>query len=413
MSLAVARYTNLGFFLLTAGVLYLLVGKLATPRAARICLLLYTTNFLVFAYSRLALLEVPMSFFLVLAVLLTVLAGRATTAKAYLCSVLAAIVFLLALLTKTTAIFALPVILYAFLALHAPDARGMRGRLAAIFLLITTALATLYGAYVLQHWPADVRAFFASNITSKSPGHPLHDIACGLLYSMGEARCLFYPRLAGNFFLYGLLPALLGLALLLLIVKRFRKGAYTLAVLWVCCYLALLAVGGTFPPRYYVHLAIPVFMLLAVLADHLLQRQRLAAGYIAFSALALFAGLQLFLIASYLAAPHYSYQAMTRDIRRRVLTQPGANTLILGTPADSLSLSTRLRGMNDQLGAGSLQEKIARYHPGYYLELGSYPSRRAVLAQQYRLVPLARYTVMGNYYHGWPVYLYRLEGIGR
>ncbi len=109
INLFAARVTIIVFFILLEIVLFLLVRKWESTRCALLVILLLSINYVMFAYSRMALVEIPMLFFAVASIFLTSIKSER---YGTVFTVLSSLALFVALLTKPTAVFGVPVILY-------------------------------------------------------------------------------------------------------------------------------------------------------------------------------------------------------------------------------------------------------------------------------------------------------------
>jgi len=391
--LTTARITEVVFSILVCLLSYRLVTRMADGLSGLATVFLLSTNFTVFAFSRLAILELPMTALLVASLLV----AASTRAARPPILALASLAFCLAALTKTTAMFGLPSLLYL---IWTAQTSGRKGGLAATaaLALIGTVLGAYY-AVVDAGDPESVALFAATEFTPRLEGS-LPSIGWALGRTVWNGLVL--DRLA-----YPL--TVLSLPLYLVVSRRARTDRLVIAcTLWIASAFAALAVRGYLPPRYYLPLSVPLACLLGVMAVRAFHALRPSPGsYLPLVLLAGIGGANLFGIASHLASPQFSFSRMARDVEAQIQAH-GGDPLLIGNMANSISLVTGLPSINSELGTRDLAWKLEKYRPGYYLALGEEKPTVRELSKAYELQPLASYDVFGNYYNGKQVQLYKL-----
>lgn len=407
MGLVTARLTIIGFFgILLVGV-YTLVRRFMNDTAALIALALLSVNFHLFAFSRLALLEIPMTSLLVASLALTAPSRRSNYARAaltgalhsnrrhFMRSALAGAVFSLAVLTKTTALFALPVLIYLSLDKNLNVPRRVLTLLIMLGVLATVLIA--HFAWANLSYPADYQYFNSLNLEPRiqltAPG-----IGRNLLRTLWHARVIDTLLYLSTL---GLLPVFL------LISEKFRRNRLVIAsILWMMAYVLTLSMRGYLPPRYYVAMTIPIVILIssmAITAVDRLQPRRLAL--LPPLLLALLATVNLVQVVNYLRSPQFTLMELAADISRRVEPQGGP---IMGGMANTLSLATGLPSINSKMGTGDLAWRVRNYSPTHYVSVGFDHETIGQLREMGELVQLESYDVFGNYNNGRQVRLYRL-----
>ena len=391
--LTTARITEVVFSILVCLLSYRLVTRMADGLSGLATLFLLSTNFTVFAFSRLAILELPMTALTVLSLLVAVSARGPSALRL----VLASLAFCLATLTKTTALFGLPSLLYLIWTAQPSGRKGLPAAAAALALI--TLLLGGYYAIAEATDPQSVALFAATEFTPRLEG-TLPSIGWALGRTVWNGLVL--DRLA-----YPL--TILSLPLFLVVSRRARTDRLVIAcTLWIASSFAALAVRGYLPPRYYLPLSVPLACLLGVMAVRAFQALRPSPrSYVPLVFLAGIGGINLIGIGSHLASPQFSFIEMARDVEARIEAH-GGNPLLIGNIANSVSLATGLASINSELGTRDLAWKLEKYRPGYYLALGEEKPTVRKLNEVYELQPLASYDVFGNYYDGKQVQLYKL-----
>jgi len=450
MSLAVARVTAVTGMLMLVVIAYWLVQRACGERAALAAALLLSANFYLFAYSKLAILELPMLALVLLCMLLALALPRLNAGPAALLGML----YGLALLTKTTASFALPALL--FLVWLKPGTIRRKALACAGFL---AGIGLLYGSYFLwanHFYPQDYAYFNDEFLT------PRVTWTVGYL-SYTAGRIVWNGKLV-DALVYPLTVLLVPLGLVLL--RRFRTNPLVLAVLLCLAgYFVILMTRGYLPPRYYQPIAVLVMLLLGILLGQLWQRSEELALPAALSlrraALSLrgaprrsnlnfvsptpansadlptpflrealphtlitparVSSLAVLLLAlacawgfgqqvNYALTPKFTYINMVHDTQQRMTASGVKQPLIMGWIAHNISLETGVPALNSKYGTRDIAWKMQTYHPNFYISLGpETPERDQIEAAGGQLELLATYDVLGNYYGGRPVYFYRLK----
>jgi 4-amino-4-deoxy-L-arabinose transferase-like glycosyltransferase len=394
VSLTTARITEVVFSILVCLLSYRLVTRMAGGLAGLATLFLLSTSFTVFAFSRLAILELPMTALTLVSLLLAI----STRGSKELSLALASLAFCLAALTKTTALFGLPSLLYL---IWTAQPTGRKGFLAASAALALIAL--LLGAYYAVASGEDPNSVALFTTTEFTPR--LEWTLPSIVWALGRTvwNGLVLDRLA-----YPL--TMLSLPLLLIVSKRARRDRLVLAcTLWIAISFAALAVRGYLPPRYYLPLSVPLACLLGVMAVEAVSNLRPSrAAYLPLVLVAGIGAVNLIGIVRHLASPQFSFVEMAWDVEAQIEAH-GGNPLLIGNIANSVSLATGLASINSELGTRDLPWKLEKYRPGYYLALGEEKPTVRELSDTYELQELATYDVFGNYYNGKPVQLYKLN----
>ncbi|HEX7976471.1 MAG TPA: glycosyltransferase family 39 protein, partial [Anaerolineales bacterium] len=402
VSLASARLTEALFSLALLGLAYALARRLAGPLTAILAALLLSTSFTLFAFSRLALLEIPLTVFVLASLLLALSTRRRPLALGF-----SAACFAAAVLTKTTALPLLPALLYAAWC-GASDANGQtRDKLASVLAVLAGATGLLLAYNVLAYirFPVDYVYFNTANVTPRGEWTPFFVLqaAARILYNGLVLDKLMYPLALG------LLP------IFLLAFRSFRRDRLViLAIVWFAGYAGYLAIRGYLPPRYYLPLAVPValvFSRMVGFGSEWLRRGRRQVAWLPLAAAAGIAALNLAAIFGYLSAPRYTFRDLGRDLARRAAQSPipgGGRPTLLGNLANTLSISSGLPSINTELGPKGLAWKVQRYQPEYFVSLGEEKDVLNRLGAFYQVQELAIYDVFDNYIRGKQVHLYRL-----
>ena len=371
VSAAAARALTLGVFAVTLLALYRLIARHTHPRteisaqplAAPLAVFLLCASPFLYVFERMAILE-P------LLIALTVLALLAAShlqphslnerqVRRALPTVALALLLPAMVLTKTTAICLFPAILYMVWARAGYRLRPAL-RLAVPPALVGLALWLAYFfLFVRPHYLEDYRYLFSANAYTGIELEPLYSVVLNTLGDgawMGKALytslyaaltlLLFWrPRLLTN----PLIPALL---------------------LWIGGYFAFLAYHNNLQPRYYLVVAVPITVVVAMGIDSFRQAQNRAAVMITSIACAVL----VLAIAipdtvqqiGYLRHPTYEFEAAAQGIKRIVLADKTHSHLILSISGSDLTLMTGLPSIDDDFGTYDMDVRVKQYQPGWY-----------------------------------------------
>ncbi|MHB8303099.1 MAG: ArnT family glycosyltransferase [Acidobacteriaceae bacterium] len=374
---------------LTALLAYAVARQYRPPTFSLMAAFLFAANALGFFYSRLAILE---SAFVLCLLLAVYLAGKVRPGG-YGMAVAVGVAFTVMTLTKTTGPFVLPAVLYPIWARN-------RGHRAAAWKLVAVAAST---AIVLlacakfvwaHHYPEDSKIILGMN--------PLWQL------ENSPSRLL-------RFFLRGtwidpvLFPLALAAFIAALVKLRFlwRDTLFTTAFLWEMGYAAFIVFHYDGPPRYFVALIVPTIWLALVFTEWL-WRQHRQAGVAVAACIVISACWNLGSIGAYLARPRYTLIDAAQGIKRTIIADSAAHSLLIGRGADEISLLSGGLPTMDSDGAMPLAEKIEVYHPGWFIGWsGDVPLRMETVASKRRLVLRASFQTMDSSRHA-TVTLYEL-----
>ena len=317
-------------------------------------------NAFLFAFSRLAILELLLVFWTLLAwlLLLRFAQDRSMKARGWLL-VAVGLLLCVAALTKTTAVFLFPA---AFLLL----AYAVRFRLRVWIrsAVVVTAAGAVPGCayYVLLVRPralADFHYLFAANQID-APAH-LADRAMEFWYAVHGVFWIDVPI------------TLLALAFLAL-------SFFPLRVLWrnplfaaswaaIAGYVVFIGSHNSMQPRYYQVVAFPLLFIVSIGTAALLRHPQPGwrwRGVPVFALLVFTAGYNLRLIASSLLHPTYDFLAAANGITRYIDQHPDGNRLLLSISGANITLITHLPSICDDFGTYDLRYRIHVYRPGWY-----------------------------------------------
>jgi hypothetical protein len=388
LSLSSARITVVVSFLLITLLASLLVRRSFGDYAALLTALLLTSNYVGFAYSRLATMDLVATSF----VIASLYAAGGLKGKSGLPRLLVASFLLtLGMLTKLTVIFAVP--LLAFVAW-----RGGSSLKERVLFLIASGLviAVLYGGYrvvMSMRFPADYAGYNAQTVGDNF--HTFH----GWVHNVPGKAFTDVEQLGAGFVDLAVLLA----ALALVVSKRFRKDPLVHLLLgYVIVYTGMLSLHRYGPPRYYLPLLVPLAGLSATACIALVDRlreTRWSAG--AIMSVVLVAATSLgegWQIAAYLSRPSYSFYQMAHAVGKIIQEREGTDhgVLLFGDIASSVSLETGTNAVNTLPGT-DIAGRIGESHPKYMIVYTSDIVEIAA-SEGGDATELGAWDVFGNYY---------------
>ncbi len=340
--------------------------------APAIAVLLLAVNPFCFAFTRLAILEPVLVFLTLLAFHAASAAPGAFKAPRSLVRRLmptAALGVLLPalVLTKTTAVFLLPSILFLLWA-----AAGYRTRLfVQIALRAGLPAVGLWCGYffflVRPHYLEDYRYLFSAN------GYTGITVATALP--------VIRDTLIGGLWFGNILYPLALIAVPICVVRWIRTRGSPLAmslVLWAMGYAAFLAYHDNLQPRYYLVVAVPMTLLVADVFGRALQwfgrAPEHSSGFLPAPALALGSALLLGLTVvaparqtlSFVRHPEYTLVQAAAQVARIVQADTTHRSLLLSISGSDISLMTGLPSICDDFGTLDLPDRVKLYRPGWY-----------------------------------------------
>jgi hypothetical protein len=382
VSVQAARGLAVAFFFCNLLLSYLLLRARGPRWTALLAVTLIVTSPFLYCFSRLAILEPLMMTFTLTALNLAVRLPRmrrplaASAAIGLLCTLM--------VLTKTTALFLLPALIWAMIVSLRHSIR------LALRCLLTAAIAFvvafgLWMALVIHSgFFADYTYFFASNQYIKP-------------------REFYWPFVSlwwsfhGGLWVDHILIPLAGLIVLGAALAwwnagvpadrsssvRWNAGARKLllnpvfgaSVLAVSGIIIFMACQNHPQPRYFAVAAFFCFFVVAKGAGALLDTpndirpprspQRILGWAVVALAIlaAAFNGLQTL---SYAAHPEYTFVDAARRLTQYIDAHPNDKRLLVSSSGDEITLLTRLPAMCDDFGTQDLPSKLARYQPGWF-----------------------------------------------
>jgi 4-amino-4-deoxy-L-arabinose transferase-like glycosyltransferase len=404
ISLSSARFSTAFFSLISLVLAFLLARRYGGELAGWITVGLLSTDYVYFAYSRIALMEVPFTALILGSIWL----AGAIQLPAWLGLGLSVVLLVAAVLTKTSALPLLAVVLYAIW-LRLPGegvflASNRKRRLAHCLAFLGLFTLLLGGeTYIAIHrFGAEFFYLTTTNVSILAPN---------------SISSIFYnfARILWNGVQFDPLLVIAGICLVAAVwisgASAYLNRLVVLSLIWSAAYIVFLGLRTYLPPRYFVPLVVPVVFLIGGSIPALLERfkgkRRISLAII--SLVACIGIVNFAQIVRFMGQLQYTFRDMGVDISRRIhssaVFQP---VYLVGNLADSVSMITGIPGINTQLGYKDLNWRLDTYHPQFYVSLGVDSREVRRLNKRYRLREMASYQVFGDYYHNKSVYLYQL-----
>ena len=353
ISVAVARGIAFAFTLCTVLAGGALVGQRHRNLAPLFMLLLLGSPIL-YAFSRIAILEPALLFFLTAAALAASAPAPIRLGRLLLCGIL----FTLAMLTKSSAAFAAPGILYLLWFNSRLSGQHSRMRLRTIAIPFATVVA-MYGVYwffAIRTHQTDVRVLYEQNVPYLG------------LKSIGKAIRIVYRSFTW------IDPVLFPVAVLAILASFHRRlrplwkdPLFGFAVITYVGYSGFLLLHFDAGPRYFAVLVLPVMLVVLLFLDTVAQ----LPGWTP-KALTALVGLTIaanivFILAT-MRHPDYTLSEANRAILRQMESDrevdPSITPLIIGHGAKESTFFTGIQALDD-IGDTAVAQKLATYHPGW------------------------------------------------
>ena len=366
VSIEAARALGVSFFFANLALSYLLLRRRVPCWAALLAVSLLATSPFYYCFSRLAILEQPLSTLLLLALNLTVRLKK--WRHPVLGAAAVGVLFTLMMLTKTTAVFLLPALLWALMVDLWSDRRMMLR--AALALLATTGV--LYGAWLAMVTRAGLMPDY----------HYLF-----FINKYPKPHEFYWPLVSLQWSVHGglwigqvLFPLAVAVAVGALLARRHEWGwglisdpVFGASVLAAAGYIGFMAYQNHPQPRYFAVVALFSFLIVAQGAAALLhdcygvggpRRKRLGVALVVLVAILCINGAHW--IVRFALHPQYSFVNAAQGLTQYIDEHPNGNRLLLSISADEIFLVTHLPGLCDDFGTTSLPDKISSAQPGWY-----------------------------------------------
>jgi Dolichyl-phosphate-mannose-protein mannosyltransferase len=366
VSLVAARLLVLAVFGVNLILAYAVVRSQAPRWAGLLAASLLAVNAFLYAFSRLAILEMLLILFLLASWLLALRLPR-MVGGARRTAMLIAVGLLLCLmvLTKTTAIFVAPSALFLIWHGYGYKFRESCGAMLAAAAAAALPWSAYYFFFVHPRYVFDYHYLFAANQWD----HPA---------TVQGWFAAFWYALHGALWIDGWLCAL---ALLLMVLSAiffrgiWKNPVWGASLLAAAGYVFFVGWHNNMQPRYYQVVAFPLVFLIALGLDGLLRAKResgiggrlrlpLAAACVGLAVVS--SALNLRQMIDWTRHPQYSWISAAKQLTQYIDQHPNGNRLLLSISGDNITLVTHLPAICDDFGTWDLPLRIHRYQPGWY-----------------------------------------------
>ncbi len=315
-----------------------------------------------YVFSRMAVLEPLLVLLMLLALLSTSsIDPEATSAWQRWWPVLAlGALFPLMVLTKTTAVFLFPAILWMLWARAGYRWRPLLRQGGAAAGLGGVLWLLYYGLVVRPHFLDDYKYLFSANGYNGTTLQNFPEVIAAMVRDGMWIGPVIFP-----------LALVMGVVALLRFRQLLRNPLPASLMLWAAGYATFLVYHDNLQPRYYLVVAIPLTLLVPLVLEEIWSRTGILAGQASVIAMA---GVLLAVAATdagktlrYVRSPEYTFIRAADSIRRIVQADGGHSRLVLSISGSDLSLMTGLPSICDDFGTMELEERVATYRPGWYV----------------------------------------------
>jgi hypothetical protein len=400
VSLVALRVLSVVVFCMTlVGCYFLLrrwMGQASLVPAVTVLLLAVSPFY--FAFTRIVILEPPLILLMVVALLVASAAGGAVGRARVAWVVVLGLLLPVMVLTKTTAVFLFPAILWMLWAASSYRLRAFLRAAVPAAILGAAVWGAYYGLLARSRYLVDYRYLFAANAYTA--------------FSWQGLPTLLFNTLFDGIWIGKTLFALALVAMIGAVVGFFAKGLranpmQVTMLLWVAGYGAFLAYHANLQPRYYLVLAVPLTALVVMVLEPLFvgaartwARDAASGGTVdvfllrATAAIAggalLFAGVNAGRqTLGFVLHPEYSWVsavAQIGDVVEREAARTGHSKMVLSISGANLSLMAGLPSICDDFGTMSVSQRVMAYKPGWFATWNAVEDdKMESLAPMYRL----------------------------
>ncbi|HUY95779.1 MAG TPA: phospholipid carrier-dependent glycosyltransferase [Terracidiphilus sp.] len=405
VSVQAARALAVSIFFVNLLLSYLLLRARGSPWMALLALTLLVTSPFLFCFSRLAILEPLLIAVLLAALNIAVRLDRIRRPVA--AAALVGVLFTLAVLTKTTAVFLLPALVWAIAAARWPDRNCVFRCLAWAAAASAATFGAWMNAVIRAGLLRDFTYFFFVNSYPKP--HSVYWPAVSLWWAFHGG--LWADRVL--FPLAGLVTLAVALCWRFPRARKLaRDPVFGASILAVAGYLLFMTWQYHPQPRYFTVVAHFSFFVLVIGAETLLAAQpgpvfasapatrvnwpRLA-GAVAVATCCVMAIANGIWTFEYAAHPQYTWSSAAAALTRYIDQHPNGNRLLVSISGAQITLMTRLPSLCDDFGTVKLPQKLARYRPGWWATWNDIDPRvLAALHVHYSLEQVASFRALDN-----------------
>lgn len=407
VSVVAARALTLAVFGVTLLGVWMLLERHTRPRTAHsspplagaIAVLLLSVSPFFYVFERMAILEPLMICLTVLALLTAshvhprmqhagpVPLGRRV--RDWLPSIALGVLLPAMVLTKTTAVALFPAVFYMLWA-RAGYRLRTAVRVALVPLAMTVVLWLGYYIFFVRRYMEDYQYLFSANAYT---GIELEPFANVIIKTVSDGLWMGATAYAMFFVVLALM--------LFWRPQLFRNPVVPSVLLWTGGYFAFLAYHNNLQPRYYLVVAMPITLLVALGLDCFrAARGRtamlLAAGAASVATLAIAVPDAMQTIA-FVRTPQYSFLNAANNIRDIVTADKTHPNLVLSISGSDITLMTGLPSIDDDFGTLDLDQRVAVYRPGWYAAWNQVDDDKMdALQTLYRLERVASFPAMDD-----------------
>ncbi len=361
VSMTAARGLAVGFFVVNLVLAYKLFRERGPRWAGLLAVTLLVTSPFLYSFSRLAILEPMLTTLTLAAMNLAIRLPRFRHPEAV--AGLIGLIFTAMMLTKTTAVFLLPALVWAMAFEYRHRVRPMLRLLVAAGGSAALSFSLWMFLVVNADLFDDYKYLFFINTYEKAHG------VYGRLMS-------FWWSFHGVLWIDPFLIPLSG-ALIVVALAGWRKGwtqglwrdpIFGSSVLAVAGYIAFMTYQNHPQPRYYAFVAFfAMIVVVRVMAQLLYQPPRLRRyGLAIVAVVAVSLAVNTVWTIRYALHPEYTFVEAARALTRYIDHHPNGNRLLVSISGDDITLMTHLPTLCDDFGMMSLPAKTALYQPGWY-----------------------------------------------
>ena len=393
-----------------------------------LAVLLLSANAFCFVFGRLAIVEPLLVLLMLVSLLVASHAGRASVKpnpvwKQWAWAALLGVVLPLMVLTKTTAIFLFPAVLWMLWA-----ATGYRIKLffrtgAASIALSVLLWGGYYLSFVRRHFLTDYKYLFSANAYTKVTLATFWSQFSGVVQGV---NWLGNP-------LYGLsLAAAVGAVILLCKARVRSNPLLVVMLLWIAGYSAFMVYHANIQPRYFLVLVVPYTLLVLLVFEPLSQlawrevktrepgtSRNVTVLCAQLGAVAVFLVLTVGFVQdvrmtlAFVRHPQYSWIAAANGVRntveREAAAHPEHSKLVLSISGSDISLMTGIPSICDDFGTMELIDRVAKYKPGWFATWNDVEDdKMEALAPMYHLERVAAFPAFDDVERNLLI-LYRLD----
>jgi 4-amino-4-deoxy-L-arabinose transferase-like glycosyltransferase len=384
VTLQAARGLAVAFFFLNLFLSYKLFRERSPRWAGLLTVTLLVTSPFLYAFSRLALLEPLLMAFTLAAMNLAIRLPRFRRKEG--ASALVGLLFTGMLLTKTTAVFLLPALVWI---IAMPFWRQKSKLLIRLLVAAGGAAAISFGVWMLGVvsyglFPDYKYLFFVNNY-EKPQGLWPRILSFWWSFHGGLWADRVLVPLAGL-----LILAALGAALY--VRKRsaprdrqpdsqtdswtsglWSDPLFSGSVIAVGGYIAFMTYQNHPQPRYYVVVAFFIFFIVVRVMAQLLYQQKRArlvdarnAGWAILAIVLVTAAVNGVWTLGYVLHPEYTWITAARNLTQYIDEHPSGKRLLVSISGDEITLVSHLPTLCDDFGTQDLPDKLERYQPGWF-----------------------------------------------